>query len=646
MSSGARGPLRLSASIRWVAASAAVLVWGPLAPGQGPALTGVVTYQGQPVQGATVALRCGVTGRPLASLSNRGGVYTFSGVAPATDCEVWAAHEGLASTARPFRISGPGEKLTIGLALTSRIQFEEISRQAGLRFTLRTGATGRFYQPEIMTGGVAAFDFDGDGCTDIFFVNGAELPAARKTGPEYHNRLFRNDCRGAFTDVTASSGLEGTGYGMGVATADYDNDGRPDVFVAGLHGNTLYRNKGGGRFEDVTAHAGLVEADRDRRWAVAAGWFDYDNDGWLDLFASNYVVWEPAADAPCNLDGKPYYCHPRVYQGLPNQLFHNNRDGTFTDVSRASGVGRATGKGMGVAFGDFNGDGRPDVFAANDSVPNFLFENLGNGTFREVAMERGVAYAFHGKAVAGMGADFRDMDEDGRDDIVLSAMYFDTFPLYRNSGTAGGFEDRTVASGLAAATRNLTGWSLGLYDFDNDGRKDLFVAASHFPGSEPYAGADAALPNHVFRALGGGAFEDVSRLAGTAFQEPALHHGAAFADFDNDGRIDAVVTASGSPAKLFRNVSPPAHWIALRLTGTRSNRDGLGARVRLTLPTGQILHNHATTSVGYGCSSEPLVRFGLGPYDRAREITIRWPAGREQRLADIMADRIIEVREQ
>jgi len=379
---------------------------------------------------------------------------------------------------------------------------------------------------------------------------------------------------------------------------------------------------------------------------VAAGWFDYDNDGWLDLFVSNYVEWTPELDPGCRLQGKPYYCHPRVFRGIPNQLFHNNHNGTFTDVSAKSGIGRSTGKGMCVAFGDFNRDGLTDVFVAHDSIPNFLFRNLGNGAFQEVAVETGIAYTANGKAVAGMGAVFSDLDDDGLDDIFLTAMYFDTFPFYHNRGKPHFFTDETESSGLAKATHELTGWGVGAFDFENDGHKDLFVATSHFPGSEPYAGSDAALPSHVFRGSENGMFEDVSRYAGADFQRPALFHGAAFADFDNDGRVDVVVTAQNSPARLFRNTSvQPGHWIALRLEGTRSNRDGLGARVRLTRADGNLEYNHTSTSVGYASSSEPLVRFGLGPYDSVKEIEINWPSGRLQVLPAPPADRVISVKE-
>jgi hypothetical protein len=613
---------------------------------QGGVLGGrVLDASGRPVEGATVVLKAGPSLQQLLTMSRRDGSYSYSALKPGVDYEVHARSEGLASVLRSLRISNDGEKVGMDLVVGPRIQFEEIAAASGLDFTLRNGATGHRYQPEIMIAGVAALDYNNDGCMDLFFVNGATLPELKKTGREYYNRLYKNNCNLTFTDVTETAGLAGAGYSMGVAAGDYNNDGNVDIFVAGLHGSALYRNRGDGRFEDVTVSSGLAAASNG--WAVSAGWFDYDNDGWLDLFVTHYVAWEPGSDLSCIAQGQPFYCHPRVYRGLPNQLFHNNRDGTFTDVSRESGIGASVGKGMGVAFGDFNGDGLVDIFVANDSIPNFLFQNLGGRKFKEVALASGVAYTAEGKAVAGMGADFRDADDDGLDDIVHSAMYFDTFPFFRNYGSPKWFKDETISSGLAKATVSLTGWGLGMYDFDNDGLKDLFFATSHFPGSEPYAGSPAETANRVLRGIGNGAFEDVSQHAGTALARPAFFRGAAFADFDNDGRVDVVVTALNSPARLFRNVSPaPGHWLAIRLVGARSNRDGLGARVRLTLPNGSIRYNHATTSVGYASSSEPLVRFGLGPYDVVKEIEIHWPGGRAQRVASVKANQVITVREQ
>jgi hypothetical protein len=364
------------------------------------------------------------------------------------------------------------------------------------------------------------------------------------------------------------------------------------------------------------------------------------------LFVSSYVAWEAVADRCWLEGGASFYCDPRVYRPLPNRLFHNDRNGVFSDVSESSGISRSPGKAMGVAFGDFNNDGLTDIFVANDSVPNFLFENLGGGKFKEVASEKGVAYAADGNAIAGMGADFRDFDDDGLEDIVLDGMYFNTFPLYRNLGKPSFFTDVTASSGVASPTYELTGWGLGMFDFDNDGCKDLFFATSHFPGSGPRGRPEAALANRVLRNLGTRRFEDVSALAGPDFQRQALYHGAAFADFDNDGRVDAVVTAINSSIRLFRNVSPDSgHWLSIRLTGSRSNRDGLGAVVRLTLPNGATQYNRATTAVGYASSSEPLVHFGLGPYEGAREIQIRWPSGRLQTLRGLKGDRVLAIKE-
>jgi hypothetical protein len=528
----------------------------------------------------------------------------------------------------------------------AQIRFEEIARKSGIDFRLKNAASGGFHQVELMPGGVAAFDFNNDGCTDLYFTNGATIPELRKTGPEFWNRLYRNNCDGTFTDVTAQAGVAGEGYAMAVATADFDNDGLCDIFIAGVNRNILYRNLGNGHFADVTAKAGLtgVDAKRGKMWSISAGWFDYDNDGWLDLFVSNYVAWDPAHEPAC---GSPrFYCHPKEYAGLPNQLFHNNRDGTFTDVSERSGIARHIGKGMGVAFADFDGDGFTDVFVANDSVRHFLFRNQGDGTFREIGIEAGVALRDDGSAIAGMGVDFRDFDNDGLPDLVVSGMINDGFLLFRNPGKRALFEDFGQRSGLQAATRQLTGWSLGMYDFDNDGWRDLFLALSHFPALEPYIGRTAALPNRVFRNLGGRRFEDVSSGAGADFQQAALHHGAAFADFDNDGRVDAIVTTLDGAPKLFHNITPDAgHWIALRLRGVKSNRQGLGAVVAATLTDGRTLYGHATTSVGYASSSEALVRFGLGAQKGIRQLEVRWPGGGRQIIRDVAVDRVIDIEE-
>ncbi|HEY2014236.1 MAG TPA: CRTAC1 family protein, partial [Bryobacteraceae bacterium] len=518
-----------------------------------------------------------------------------------------------------------------------------------LKFVLRNGAAGQFHQIELTGGGVAALDYDNDGCTDIFFTNGAAIPSLRKTGPEFFNRLFRNRCDMTFTDVTAEAGLAGEGYSTGVAVADFDNDGFSDIFVTGVKGNHLYRNLGNGRFTDVTVHAGVSGTDPKfgKMWAVSAGWLDYDNDGWLDLFVSNYVVWDPDTEPRCGTPEKQFYCHPKTYGGLPGQLFHNNHDGTFSDVSQASGIGRHIGKGMGVAFADMDGRGLTDIFVANDSVRNFLFRNQGDGTFQEAGLEAGVALRDDGFAIAGMGADFRDFDNDGRPDLVVSGIFNDSFLLFRNLGVARGFDDYGLRTGLLMGTRQFTGWSLGMFDFDNDGWKDLFFALSHLAQADRYIGNDAVLANRVFRNTGGRGFQDVSATAGPDFQRTAMHRGVAFADFDNDGRVDAVVSVVNGPVKLFHNISDSgSHWLAIRLRGRRANRQGLGAMVHVHLPDGRDLYNHATTAVGYACSSEALVRFGMGANRMAAQIEVRWPGGGTQQLGNVAADRIVDVDEQ
>lgn len=529
-----------------------------------------------------------------------------------------------------------------------QIRFEDIAAKSGLKFELHNGATGEFHQPELMLGGVAVLDYNNDGCMDIFFTNGAAMPSLKKTGPRYFNRLFRNNCDGTFTDVTEKAGVAGEGYSMGVAVADYDNDGYADIYVTGVNQNILYHNRGDGTFEDVTekAHLSGIDPRYGKLWSIAAAWVDIDNDGWLDLVVSNYVQWDPKLEPKCGTEQKPLYCHPGAYHDTPNQLFRNNHDGTFTDITAPSGLGTQFGKGMGVAVADYDGDGLMDIFVANDSVPNFLFHNLGHGKFEEVGLLAGVALNDNGRPVAGMGVDFRDFDNEGRPSLLLTAMINDTYQLLRNTGKSPVFEDDTARSGLAAATRPLTGWGAGFYDFDNDGWKDIFTANAHFPALEETLGTAAALRNSVFQNKGGGRFGDASQSAGADFQSIGQYRGAAFGDFDNDGRVDVVVSNIDGPARVYRNVTPNAgHWLALKLVGTHSNRDGIGAKVEVDLANARKLYNHCVTSVGYASSSEPLVRFGLGKEAVAELVEIRWPSGRTQKLRDVKADQVLTVRE-
>jgi tetratricopeptide (TPR) repeat protein len=506
-----------------------------------------------------------------------------------------------------------------------------------LPMTVNTGGAGEKHQVETMIAGVAVFDYDGDGWPDIYVCNGATIPELKKPSPRYSNRLFHNNRDGTFSDVTNRAGVAGRGYSMGAAAADYDNDGRTDLFVTGVRENILYRNRGDGTFEDVTDRAGVGGGGR---WAVAAGWFDYDNDGRLDLFVVRYVVWDPATEPYCGERRPGYrsYCHPRYYVALPNLLYHNEGDGAFRDASEQSGIAKHFGKGMGVAFGDYDGDGFEDVFVANDTTPNFLFHNLGNGTFEEVALAKGVAYNGDGRADSTMGADFRDYDNDGREDIFTTALSNEGFTLWRNLGR--GFSEVTQAARLAGPTLPLAGWSTGLFDFNNDGFKDIFTANGHADDNvELTSSLESRQPNAVFVNRGDGAFE-LCEVPGKA-----LHRGAAFGDFNRDGRIDVVVTRLGdAPLVLMNTTSTRNHWLEVRLHGRRSNRDGIGARIRAVTEAGS-QWNHVTTSVGYAGSSEPVVHFGLGRNALVRELDIRWPSGAQQRLRDVAADQRLDIEE-
>lgn len=540
--------------------------------------------------------------------------------------------------------------LVLAQSASGPIVFEDIAAKAGLNFRADSCPTPNKNQPETMLAGVALLDYDGDGWLDIYLVNGAAIPSLEKESPKYFNRLYRNNGDLTFTDVTEKAGVAGSGYGMGAAVGDYDNDGRPDLYVANVNGNELFHNNGDGTFTNVTARAGLAGGVRNGRkmWTVAAGWFDYDNDGRLDLFLSNYCVWEPNKDPFCGPSRQVRaYCHPRFYEPLPNTLYHNNGDGTFTDVSSQTGIARHLGKGMGVAFADYDGDGYTDVFVANDTMPNVLFHNIGGRRFEESALLLGVAMTEDSRVLSGMGADFRDVDNDGRPDIWHTALEYETFPLFLNS--QAGFSDATRTSGLARLTRPLSGWSNFIADLDNDGWKDLFAARSNvLDNVEQISSRPYAEPNSVFRNLGSRPvrFEDVSTGAGAGFQSPAAHRGAAFGDLDNDGRIDAVVTVLNGPLRLFHNVTRNGnHWLVFQLEGRRSNRMGLGAVIRVETADGRLLYNHATTSTGYAASSDPRVHFGLGTAASARSVEIRWPSGIRQVLENVPADRIVHVTE-
>ena len=524
----------------------------------------------------------------------------------------------------------------------SPIQFE-LSK---LPFHLDSDETPARNAPESMAGGIAVFDYNGDGRPDIFFTNGADIASLKKSSPKYFNRLFRNDGNGKFTDVTAQAGLTGTGFDIGAAVGDYDNDGHPDLFVVGVHGNTLYHNNGDGTFTDVTKKAGLDkwnDPEYGPLWSEAAVWVDVNNDGFLDLFIVNYLQWSYSDQPKCVAQGIADYCHPRFYKGLPNQLFLNQGDGTFKDVSKEWGIRDHVGKGMGVGMADYDLDGKPGLFVTNDAEYNFLFHNLGN-KFDEVAFQASVALPEDAAFISGMGLDFRDFNNDGYPDIVYVALKAQTFPIYLNTGK-GDFAEVTTPSGMREGSIHSSGFGAALYDFDNDGWKDLFVTRGHVAWHGP-PGSIISEPNIVFRNLGAsGKWQPLAVQAGFTEATTGRHRGCAFGDFDGDGRIDAVTTGLDMDAELWMNRSPhTGHWLDIALEGVKSNRDGIGARIKVVTNAGT-QYNHQTSSVCYASSSLGPVHFGLGAETRANTVEITWPSGIVQTLENVAADRIVKVRE-
>jgi enediyne biosynthesis protein E4 len=536
--------------------------------------------------------------------------------------------------------------LPASMAPEPPIAFEDIAGRAGVNFIADSSPTPLKHQPETMVAGVAIFDYDGDGYPDIYFINGAGMPSLRKEGAKHANRLYRNNHDLTFTDVTERAGVAGAGYGIGVAVGDYDNDGWPDLYVVNVNGNQLFHNNGDGTFTDVTAKAGVPGGMHKgkKMWSAAAAWLDYNNDGLLDLFVSNYCEWDPDTEPPCVINGLRVSCNPRLYNPLPNTLYRNNGDGTFTDVSVETGIAAHFGRGMGVAVADYDGDGWPDIFVANDDAPNQLFHNLGGKRFEEVANDVGVALPEAGNVVSGMGAEFRDLWNKGRPDLWMTAIEKQSFPLFRNMGN-GQFAEVTAIAGLGLETSQMSGWSNGVADLDNDGWKDLFAARSNtIDNIAAFAPRQYPEPNAVFRNLGNGKFQNVSATAGASFQVAAAHRGAALGDLDNDGRIDVVVSVLNGPARVFHNTTRNAnHWLLLKLVGTRSNRMGIGSKVRLTGADGAVQYDYVTTSSGFASASDVRVHFGLGAATSAKEIQILWPSGIWQTLADVAADRIVTV---
>jgi hypothetical protein len=515
---------------------------------------------------------------------------------------------------------------------------------SGVRFRHAAAHTPEKYLVETMGSGVGLLDYDGDGWLDIFFVNGASVPGFDKSDPRFWNRLYRNRGDGTFADVTESAGLRGSGYGMGVAIADYDNDGRPDIFVTNYGANILYHNEGGGRFRDVTAEAGVVTGG----WSTGAVFVDYDRDGQLDVFVSRYLEWTPQTNPVCGPQkrGQRGYCHPNAFPATTHRLFHNEGGGRFRDVSGEAGITSYPGKGLGVAINDFDLDGWPDILVANDSEPQQLFHNNHDGTFTDVALEQGIAFNANGQSFAGMGIDFADYDNDGKPDIFINALSLQGYLLFRNVGKV--FDDDSDRTGLSRTSRPFSGWGAKIADFDNDGWKDLFVAQGHVMDTisldQPHLSyrQKPLLLRNTRRG-----FEDVSARAGAPFQNALAARGAAFGDLDNDGWMDVVISTNDGPPVILKN-SPGAlrrNWLEIRTIGTVSNRDGIGARVRLTTVSGRSQFGYVSTASSYLSANDPRIHFGLGEADPIREIEVQWPSGRVQLLSGGNSNRILTVTE-
>ena len=527
-------------------------------------------------------------------------------------------------------------------------KFVDITQRCGIQFLHRASPTSKKYLPETMGSGVALFDYDNDGLLDIYLVNGARIddPTStgiipKKDGPSYWNRLYQQKKDGTFEDVTERAGVTGTGYGMGVAVGDYDNDGYEDLYVTQYGHNILYHNNGNGTFTDVTAEAGVAG----NGWSTSATWVDYDNDGKLDLIVARYLTWD-FSDIWCGerQEGHRAYCHPDLFKPITFLLYHNEDGKHFREVSQEAGL-TMPGKGLGIAIADYDHDGYPDIFVANDSMQEFLFHNKRDGKFEEVGLESEVAVDGDGRTYAGMGVDFSDYNNDGWPDLIITDLGNEKYASYTNSHD-GAFQYASYTNGLAGMTLLHSGWGVRLLDYDNDGWKDLFVAQGHVLDT-----IDISTPTLHYREPPllawntGHGFADVSKDAGPVFSQKWAARGLAVGDIDNDGKPDVVITTNNGPAYLLRNETKTNnHWLTLKLVGTKSNRDGIGASVKATTSAG-MQYATVTTGGSYCSASDVRPHFGLGQNAQANDIEIRWPSGIVQHLSNVHADQVLTVTE-
>jgi hypothetical protein len=522
------------------------------------------------------------------------------------------------------------------------LRFTDVASKSRFTYVSNNNFTGRKYFPQPMCGGVAVLDFDNDGKLDIFFTNGAKLPELKKTDSSFYNCLLKNLGNDVFEDVTSAAGLTGSDsdFGFGVAAGDYDNDGFTDLFVCNAGRNRLYRNNGNGTFSDVTRQAGLADKPRDLL-SVCAAWLDYDNDGLLDLVVSHYTYWDPYTDPRCitnsNRGPVDYYCHPKTVAAVPHTLYRN-LGSKFVDVSEKAGFASSKGKGMGIAIADFNHDGAPDVFIANDTVRNFLYLNQKDGTFAESGLLLGVAYNDAGAMVSGMGCDAKDYNNDGWPDVFYSNLMTQVHALFRNEGGRF-FTYVSPVSRVEALSRRLSGWSNAFVDYDNDGWKDIYSSN----GDVDYLREDSPQHDTMLRNQDGSLFSDVSDQLGSDFLRVGYQRGSAVGDLNDDGFQDLIVTSLNQKPRILMSSGNANHWLLFDLRGTKSNRDAIGAEVKVTTESGRTLYNHVTSSVGFMSSSDRRVHFGLGAETRVTEVEIRWPRGGIQKLGGIEADRIVRI---